>query len=108
MISPNATSPSVTSISRWYSIGAIASPLRRRRALGFAATSSAAVSDANGHLLGQPPELGAAVLEVRELVERGAGGRQQHRVAGRRVGGGELDRRRQVAGVRVGDAAFVE
>src|SRR4051812_22397962 len=103
MISPNATSPSVTSISRWYSTGATDSPRRRRRA-GAASVASAA----NRHLGGQPAEGLAALLVVAELVERGAGGREQHDIAGAGLGGGARHRARQVAAAGVGHRACVE
>ena len=73
----------MTSISRWYSTGATDSPRRLRRA-GAASVASAA----NGNLGGQPAEGLAALLVVVELVERGAGRREQHDVAGLGLGGG--------------------
>src|SRR4249919_1048197 len=108
MIRPNATSPRVTSISRWYSSGATASRRRRPRRRGVAGAAPDAVSDANGHLLGEPAELVAAVLVVAELVERRACGGQQNGVTRGCVGRCLGDRRGQIARVGVGDAALVE
>src|SRR5689334_15089373 len=106
MIRPKATSPSATSINRWYSMGATDSRCRPRR-LG-ADVASDAVSVANGNLPGDPAELVAAVLVVAELVERRAGGREQHGVARRGITRRLGDGGRQVAAVAVRDALLVE
>src|SRR5712671_3277886 len=89
MISPNATRLSVTSISRWYSSWGLERAARRRTRW---------TSATNRHLLRQPGEDIAPLGVVVELVEAGAGRRQQHHVPGLGAGG---SRRNGLGHVRV-------
>src|SRR5690242_3792223 len=95
MISPNATRPRVSRSSRWYSMPGARSARAARRASarawttsksriaaspsarGRRAASAGAVLARIGRLAGQPRELVAAVDVVAELVEAGAGRREQ-------------------------------
>src|SRR3954467_1963691 len=83
MISPKATRPSVTSSSRWYSSCGEERAARRRTRW---------TSATNRHLLRQLRERQAALGVVRELVEAGAGRRQQHHVSGLGAGCGGAPR----------------
>src|SRR6476620_10715445 len=83
MISPKATRPSVTSSSRWYSSWGEERAARRRTRW---------TSATNRHLLRQLRERQPALGIVRELVEAGAGRRQQHHVSGVGAGCGADDR----------------
>src|SRR6476469_2487862 len=93
MISPKATSPRVTSSSRWYSSCGEERAARRRTRW---------TSATNRHLLRQLRERQAALGVVGELVEAGAGRRQQHHVSGVGAGrrGGHRGRHPRVAAVR--------
>src|SRR6478752_3829925 len=93
MISPKATRPSVTSSSRWYSSWGEERAARRRTRW---------TSATNRHLLRQLRERQAALGVVRELVEAGAGRRQQHHISGvgAGCGGGHRGGHPRVAAVR--------
>src|SRR5213596_1313801 len=85
MIRPNATRPSVSRSSRWYSTWTGGAARRGGRRRGLAGGS--------GGTRGLPCETAerlAAVLVVPKLVEAGAGGREQHGFAGARVGRGRV------------------
>src|SRR5207342_3278679 len=77
MISPNATRPSVSRSRRWYSTWTGGAVRRGGRRRGFGGGSGGTRS-----LPSQTAERLSAVLVVPELVEAGAGGREQHGVAG--------------------------
>src|SRR5207342_3960995 len=85
MISPNATRPSVSRSSRWYSTWTGGAVRRggRRRGLGGG-------SGGTRDLPRQTAERLSAVLVVAELIEAGAGGREQHGLAGAGAGRGGL------------------
>src|SRR4029079_11908181 len=103
MIRPNATRPSVKSSSRWYSTctgGAVRRAGRRRGCAGG--------SGGTGYLPGEPAERLAPVLVVAELVEAGAGRREQEGLARTGGRGSGMNRGVEGAGPLEGDAGAVE
>src|SRR5207342_1346991 len=103
MISPNATRPSVSRSSRWYSTWTGGAVRRGGRRRGFGGGS--------GGTRGLPRQAAeglAAVLVVAELVEAGAGRRQQDRLAGAGAGRGSLHGGREGTRPLARDAGGVE